>query len=154
MKTLVLIKPDAWHRGIVGRIISRFEEKGLTISKMELISASLEQLEKHYVEHKDKPYFMELINFMILGPVVAIKLTGPDVVQIVRKMVGESSFSNKCSPGTIRGDFSVSGRYNVVHASSSEEQADRELRIWFGDESREEYKCTDSYIRCFELGEA
>ena len=130
-RTLVLLKPDAVERGLVGAITSRFESKGLRLVGMELRSLDKAILERHYEEHVGKGFYAELVEFMSRGPVVAMALEGPDDTwEIVRSMMGATNPA-KSAPGTIRGDFGTLFTENLVHGSDSAESAARELGIFF-----------------------
>ena len=130
-RTLVLLKPDAVERGIVGAITSRFENKGLRLVGMELRTLDKAILERHYEEHVGKGFYAELVEFMSRGPVVAMALEGPeDTWEIVRAMMGATNPA-KSAPGTIRGDFGTLFTENLVHGSDSAESAARELGIFF-----------------------
>jgi nucleoside-diphosphate kinase len=130
-RTLVLLKPDAVERGLVGAITSRFENKGLRLVGMELRSLDKAILERHYEEHVGKGFYAELVEFMSRGPVVAMALEGPeDTWEIVRAMMGATNPA-KSAPGTIRGDFGTLFTENLVHGSDSAESAARELGIFF-----------------------
>ena len=126
----VLIKPDGVRRGLVGKIISRFEKKGFHLLEMKMLIPEREVVEKHYEEHNSKYFFEDLVNFTLSGPVIAMVLSGN--IQIARKMTGEN-IPWKCEVGTIRGDFSCCLRENVIHCSDSQESAKREIGLWFGD---------------------
>lgn len=130
-RTLVLLKPDAVERGLVGAILSRFEQKGLTIVAMELRQLDRATLERHYEEHVGKGFYADLVAFMSRGPVVALALEGPeDTWEIVRQMMGATNPA-KSAPGTIRGDFGTLFTENLVHGSDSADSAARELGIFF-----------------------
>jgi nucleoside-diphosphate kinase len=130
-RTLVLLKPDAVERGLVGAITSRFENKGLRLVGMELRTLDKAILERHYEEHVGKGFYGELVEFMSRGPVVAMALEGPeDTWEIVRSMMGATNPA-KSAPGTIRGDFGTLFTENLVHGSDSAESAARELGIFF-----------------------
>ena len=130
-RTLVLLKPDAVERGLVGAITSRFENKGLRLVGMELRSLDMAILERHYEEHVGKGFYAELVEFMSRGPVVAMAIEGPeDTWEIVRTMMGATNPA-KSAPGTIRGDFGTLFTENLVHGSDSAESAARELGIFF-----------------------
>ena len=130
-RTLVLLKPDAVERGLVGAITSRFENKGLRLVGMELRTLNKAILERHYEEHVGKGFYGELVEFMSRGPVVAMALEGPeDTWEIVRTMMGATNPA-KSAPGTIRGDFGTLFTENLVHGSDSAESAARELGIFF-----------------------
>ncbi len=130
-RTLVLLKPDAVERGLVGEIISRFENKGLTIAALEFRKLDAAVLEQHYAEHKDKGFYSDLVTFMSRGPAVALVVEGPqDTWQVVRAMMGETN-PLKASPGTIRGDLGTIFTENLVHGSDSAASAEREIGIFF-----------------------
>lgn len=130
-RTLVLLKPDAVERGLVGAIVSRFETKGLRLAAMELRTLDLEILGRHYEEHKGKGFYNDLVGFMSRGPVVAMAVEGPeDTWEIVRSMMGATN-PRAAAPGTIRGDYGTLFTENLVHGSDSAESAARELSIFF-----------------------
>lgn len=130
-RTLVLLKPDAVERGLVGAILSRFENKGLQIVAMELRTLDSETLGRHYEEHAGKGFYVDLVAFMSRGPVVAMALEGPeDTWEIVRAMMGATN-PRAAAPGTIRGDFGTLFTENLVHGSDSADSAARELAIFF-----------------------
>ena len=130
-RTLVLLKPDAVERGLIGAILSRFESKGLTIAGMDLRTLNAAILERHYEEHVGKGFYGELVSFMGRGPVVALAIEGPeDTWEIVRSMMGATN-PRKAEMGTIRGDFGTLFTENLVHGSDSAESAARELGIFF-----------------------
>lgn len=128
--TLILLKPDALHRGLAGRILSRFEEKGLQIVGLKLMTMSQETAAQHYAEHVDRPFYPGLVSFMTSSPIFAMALRGPGAVTVARTLMGKT-FGNEAEPGTIRGDFGCSRSYNLIHGSDSPESADRELGIFF-----------------------
>jgi nucleoside-diphosphate kinase len=129
-RTLVLIKPDAVRRGLIGQVLSRFEAKGLTVEAMELRTMDSTLADDHYAEHVSKPFYPTLKQFMTSGPLVALVLTGDQAIDVVRALVGATD-GRKAPAGTIRGDYSLSNRENLVHASDSPESAEREIAIWF-----------------------
>ncbi|SCG64223.1 nucleoside-diphosphate kinase [Micromonospora halophytica] len=129
-RTLVLIKPDAVRRGLVGEIISRFERKGLRIDAMQTRTLDGDFADQHYAEHVDKPFYPPLKAFMTGGPLVALVLSGDQVIEVVRAMIGATD-GRKAAAGTIRGDLSLSNRENLVHASDSTDSAKREIVLWF-----------------------
>jgi nucleoside-diphosphate kinase len=130
-RTLVLLKPDAVERRLVGAIVTRFEQKGLRIAAMELRTLDAATLERHYEEHVGKGFYADLVAFMSRGPVVAMAVEGPaDTWEIVRTMMGTTNPA-KAAPGTIRGDFGTEFTENLVHGSDSAESAARELKIFF-----------------------
>ena len=129
-RSLVLLKPDAVRRGLLGEILSRFERKGLVIEALVLRTMDAELADQHYADHVEKPFYPPLKEFMTSGPLAALVLSGDDVIEVVRSMIG-STDGRKAAAGTIRGDFSLSNRENLVHASDSPESAKRELELWF-----------------------
>ncbi|MFE6835688.1 nucleoside-diphosphate kinase [Streptomyces sp. NPDC057705] len=130
-RTLVLLKPDAVRRGLVGEIIGRIERKaGWTIPALELRTLDQEILETHYGEHKGKPFYEPLMGFMASGPVVALVVEGERVIEGVRQLAGPTD-PIAAAPGSIRGDFGTVTRENLIHASDSEESAERELKLFF-----------------------
>ncbi len=130
-RTLVLLKPDAVRRGLVGEVIGRIERKaGWTISALELRSLDQDTLEAHYGEHKGKPFYEPLVAFMSSGPIVALVVEGERVIEGVRQLAGPTD-PIAAAPGSIRGDFGTIVRENLIHASDSEESAERELKLFF-----------------------
>ncbi len=131
MKTFFMIKPDGVQRNLVGEIISRVEAKGFSITKIKMMTISKELAQKHYEEHKDKPFFSDLVSFITSGPVVAMQVEGENVVLQIRNLMGATNPSES-SPGSIRGDLATELDKNVVHGSDSDESAERELSLFFG----------------------
>jgi len=131
-RSLVLIKPDAVRRGLVGEVLARFERKGLVIEALVLRGMDAALADQHYSDHVEKPFYPPLKEFMTSGPLVAMVLAGDEVIEVVRAMIGATD-GRKAAAGTIRGDFSLSNRENLVHASDSPESAKRELALWFPD---------------------
>lgn len=129
-KTFIMIKSDGVRRGLMGEIIGRIERKGFTITRAKLFTPSKELVEKHYIEHKDKPFFNELIDYILEGPVMAMEVQGESVIEIMRTMIGDKD-PRKAQPGTIRGDFAYSLTQNIIHGSDSMISAVRELKLWF-----------------------
>ena len=129
-RTLVLIKPDALRRGLLGEILGRFERKGLAIEALVQRGMDAAMADQHYAEHVDKAFYPPLKEFMTGGPLVAAVLSGDQAIEVVRTLVGATD-GRKAAPGTIRGDLSLSNRENLVHASDSPESAARELALWF-----------------------
>jgi nucleoside-diphosphate kinase len=130
-KTLILIKPDAFERGLTGEVLARFERKGLRISDLKLIHADEEIANHHYAEHSEKPFFGELVSFITGGPLVAAILEGPEAVAAARQLIGATN-PVEAAPGSIRGDLGLEVTFNLVHGSDSDESAEREIGIWFG----------------------
>lgn len=144
--TLIILKPDAVQRGLVGSIISRFESKGLQIVGAKLMRISPELAATHYKDHKGKPFYDGLVRFMTSSPVVVIALRGLGAIAVCRKMMG-ATFGSKAEPGSIRGDFGVSNSFNLIHGSDSPEAAARELSLFFGpSEVLEWQRAIDSWV--------
>lgn len=131
-RTLVLLKPDAVRRGLVGQILARFEAKGLSVVAMEHRSIDARMADAHYAEHVEQPWYPPLREFAVSGPLVALVLEGDEAISVVRALNGATD-GRAAAPGTIRGDFSLSNRENLVHASDSTESAAREMALWFPD---------------------
>ena len=131
MKTFFMIKPDGVQRNLVGEIISRVEAKGFSITKIKMMTISKELAEEHYGEHKNKPFFNDLVSFITSGPVVAMQVEGENVVLQIRNLMGATNPSES-TPGSIRGDLATELDKNVVHGSDSDESAERELTLFFG----------------------
>ena len=129
-RTLVLIKPDAVRRGLVGEVLSRYEAKGLTIVAMEHRLIDAAQADAHYAEHVEQPWYPPLREFAVSGPLVALVLEGDEAIAVVRTLNGATD-GRAAAPGTVRGDLSLSNRENLVHASDSEESSAREIALWF-----------------------
>lgn len=141
-KTLVIIKPDAVQRRLMGKIISRFEEKGCEIIGLRLTVISEEQAREHYGTHEGKDFYEKLIEYINSGPVVLLVLRGKNIIDVTRKMMG-STFGGDAAPGTIRGDLAVSNRFNLIHGSDSEESAEKEIEFFFGKDSLIDIKHSD-----------
>ncbi len=129
-RTLILIKPDAFERGLSGEVISRFEAKGLHPVAMKLITADEAIANEHYAEHTEKPFFGELVSFITGGPLVAMVLEGVRAVEAARQLIGATD-PVEAATGSIRGDFGLEVTFNLVHGSDSDESAEREIAIWF-----------------------
>ncbi len=136
--TLIILKPDAIQRGLIGRVLSRFEDTGLRIVGAKLMTLTPEIAARHYEPHVGKPFYKGLVRFMTSSPVFVLALRGVGAVEICRKLMG-ATFGSKAAPGTIRGDFGVSNSFNLVHGSDSPESARRELAIFFGKGELQEY---------------
>lgn len=132
-RTFIAIKPDGVQRNLVGEIISRFERKGFQLVGMKLIAVPKELAEEHYAEHKERPFFGGLIDFITSGPVVAMVWQGVNVVAGARSMIGATAPSAS-APGTIRGDFGLTVGRNIIHGSDAVETAQREIALWFKDD--------------------
>jgi nucleoside-diphosphate kinase len=129
-RTYIMIKPDAVARGLVGRIVARFEDTGLKLERLEYGTLSADQAAANYAEHEGKPFYAGLISYITSGPVVKMVLSGPDAVLVCRKLMGATN-PRDAAPGTIRGDFGLIMDANVVHGSDSPESAEREIGIFF-----------------------
>lgn len=129
-RTLVLIKPDAVQRLLTGRILARFEERGLKIVGLKLVDVDRQLAERHYEVHREKPFFGGLVEFITSSPLVAIALDGPNAIAVVRTMVGATR-PHEAAPGTIRGDFALETAQNLIHASDGPDTAAAELALWF-----------------------
>ena len=130
--TLVIIKPDGVQRRLTGRILTRFEDKGLQIVGARLMTIPLATAEKHYAPHKGKPFYDGLVAYMTSSPVLVLALRGKNAIPVVRKMMG-ATFGSQAESGTIRGDFAISDGYNLVHGSDAPEAAEFELGLFFPD---------------------
>ena len=129
-RSLVLVKPDAVRRGLLGEILARFERKGLVIEALEMRTMDAALADQHYADHVEKAFYPPLKEFMTGGPLVALVLAGDKAIEVVRGLTGATD-GRAAAPGTIRGDYSLSNRENLVHASDSPESAARELALWF-----------------------
>jgi nucleoside-diphosphate kinase len=129
-RTLVLIKPDAVQRGLAGRILDRFEQRGLTVRAAKLLKVDRDLAGRHYAEHSEKPFFGELVDFITSTPTLALVLEGEGAIATVRTTMGATNPAS-AAPGTIRGDFALSMPDNLVHGSDSPESAEREVGLWF-----------------------
>lgn len=138
-RTLVIIKPDGIQRHLVGRILTRFEEKGLQLAGMKLMKISKELAETHYGDHKGKPFYPGLVEYMTSSPVLVLALEGARAIAVTRKLMG-ATFGYNAEPGTIRGDFAISGGYNLIHGSDSPASAEKELKLFFKAEELMDYK--------------
>jgi nucleoside-diphosphate kinase len=128
--TLLILKPDAVHRGLIGEVIGRIEGAGLRIEAIRMMEIEPDLAERHYAEHVQKPFFAELVDFITSGPVVVVKVTGPDAIATLRALMGATDPA-KADKGTIRGDLGTDMPQNLVHGSDSEESAVRELALFF-----------------------
>lgn len=141
-QTLVIIKPDAVNRCLVGKVLQRFEEKGLQIKGLKMQMLKPYTLKEHYAHHKDKGFYKELIKYMSSIPSIVMVLEGKDSIAVVRKMVG-STQGREAEPGTLRGDYSVSNQSNIVHASENGEAAESEIKRFFSKEEIHSYQKMD-----------
>ena len=130
-RTLILVKPDAFARGLTGEIIGRFERKGLRLAALKQMTLDADAARRHYAEHEGKPFFGELVDFITSGPLVAMVLEGPEAVTAARQVIGATN-PLEATTGSIRGDFAVAVGQNMVHGSDSDESAAREEEIFFG----------------------
>jgi nucleoside-diphosphate kinase len=137
-KTFLMVKPDGVQRQLIGEIVARFERKGFQLVGAKLMQVSKELAEKHYGEHKDKPFFGELVDFITSGPVFAMVWQGENVIATARQMMGSTN-PKDAAPGTIRGDFGLTVGKNVIHGSDSLESAEREINLFFKPEELLEY---------------
>lgn len=131
-KTLILLKPDAVVKGVCGQIIDRFEKRGFKIIGLKMLQLSKELAETHYQDHRNKPFFQELVTFIISGPLIAMVISGEDSIKATRTMMGLTNPLD-AAPGTIRGDFALNVRNNIIHGSDSLESAEKEIRTFFTD---------------------
>ena len=131
-RTLILVKPDAFERGLTGEIIARFERKGMRIEALRQLTPDEGIANRHYEEHAEKPFFGELVEFITGGPLVAMILEGTEAVTAARQIIGATN-PLEAAPGSIRGDFATEVTFNLVHGSDSDESAEREIEIWFPD---------------------
>ena len=141
-RTLIILKPDAVQRRLVGEILQRFERKGLRIAGMKLMHITRELAAKHYADLSDKPFYEGLVNFMTSEPVVVLALDGFKAIEVCRKLMGQT-FGFAADPGTIRGDYGISNQFNLVHGSDSPEAAVRELKLFFAEGELLDYKLAD-----------
>ncbi len=129
-RTLILVKPDAFERRLTGEIIARFERKGLNITAMKLMTLDEQTARRHYAEHEGKDFYEPLVRFITEGPMVAMILEGRSAIEAARQIIGVTD-GLEATPGSIRGDFALETRHNLVHASDSDESAAREIAIYF-----------------------
>ena len=132
-RTLVLIKPDAVQRGLAGEILGRFERRGLVVRAARLVRVDRELAERHYEEHREKPFFGELVAFITSAPTLALAVEGESAISVVRTTMGATNPTDS-APGTIRGDLALAMPDNLVHGSDSPESAEREIALWFTDD--------------------
>jgi nucleoside-diphosphate kinase len=144
-RTFAMLKPDAVKRRLTGKILSRFEERGLKVIAAKTLMISEELAKTHYGEHSEKPFFNDLVTYITSGPVFAMVLEGDDVIAQVRKMVGATN-PKEAAVGTIRGDFAIDLSRNVVHASDSEQSAEREIKLFFDESEFCDYELPDEVI--------
>lgn len=149
-RTFMMIKPGAIHRGLVGDIINRIERKGLNINAIKMIKVNNEQAKLHYIEHQDKPFYNDLIEYIKSDPVIVMAIEGEEAVALVRKLAGNTN-PLESSPGTIRGDYSADIENNIIHTSDAPETAKRELEIYFDENEFIDYhRITEKWSFNFE----
>ena len=141
-RTYVMVKPDGVHRGLVGEIIKRFEQRGYKLVALKMLSPSKEHVEQHYSDLSTKKFFPGLVQYMLTGPVVATVWQGTNAVKVGRKIVGETDPVDS-NPGTIRGDFCVEKGRNIIHASDSVDSAEKEINLWFTKEEVQSWQKVD-----------
>jgi nucleoside-diphosphate kinase len=145
-RTLVLIKPDGVQRLLIGRILARYEERGLKVVGLKLVQTSRELAERHYGAHRERPFFGSLVDFITSSPLVALALEGPNAIAVVRAINGATK-PHEAAPGTIRGDFALETAQNIVHASDGPEAAVTELGLWFSSDELLEYdRSVDTWV--------
>jgi nucleoside-diphosphate kinase len=138
-KTFIMIKPDGVQRNLIGEIVSRFEKKGFQLIGAKLMTVPQALAEEHYGEHKERPFFGELVDFVTSSPVFAMVWQGENVILTAREMMGKTNPAD-AAPGTIRGDFGLTVGKNVIHGSDSPESAEREINLWFKEDELSTYK--------------
>ena len=144
--TLIILKPDAVQRGLCGRIIGRFEEKGLQIVGCKLMTISEELAGRHYAVHREKPFYEALVQYMTSAPVLTVAVRGVNTIEVCRKMVG-ATYGSKAEAGTIRGDFGLSNTFNLIHASDAPETAQQEISLFFSkSELIEQERAIDQWV--------
>lgn len=144
-RCFVMLKPGVVNRRLVGEVIERLEKKGLKIIGLKMVHPTRELAETHYAEHNGKPFFNELVDYLVSGPVIAMVLQADDCVVITRKFVGKTKPA-EAEPGTIRGDYCIHTARNIIHASDSDESAEREIKLWFTDNEIFDWKdCEDGW---------
>jgi nucleoside-diphosphate kinase len=147
-RTLIMIKPDAVQRSLTGYIISRFEKRGFKLVAAKFLRVSRCVAEKHYVEHKDKPFFDGLCRFLSSSPVMVMVWQGQNVIRLSRNLIGVTDAAH-AAPGTIRGDYAISKSYNLVHGSDSAESAEYEIKLYFGEDEIWDYaKSIEPWLAC------
>jgi len=144
-RTFIMIKPDGVQRNLVGDIVSRFEKKGFKLVGGILMSVSQELAEQHYAEHKERPFFGELVSFITSSPVFAMVWEGENVIATARNMMGKTNPAD-AAPGTIRGDYGISVGMNIIHGSDSAESAQREIALWFKEDLTDYDKTVNKWI--------
>lgn len=142
-KTFLMVKPDGVQRNLIGDIVQRFEKKGFKLSGAKLMQVSDELAQEHYGEHKEKPFFGELVEFITSGPVFAMVWEGENVISIARNMMGKTNPS-EAAPSTIRGDYGITVGKNIIHGSDSPESAEREIHLFFDEKELVSYDKADT----------
>ena len=142
-QTLILLKPDCVQRRLIGTIVQRFEQKGLRLVGLKLVQASNDLAGKHYADHKEKPFYKSLLDFLTSGPTVAMVWEGREAVSVARTLMGPTD-GTKAPPATIRGDFALSIQNNLVHGSDSPENAEKEISLWFSKDELISYDLVDN----------
>lgn len=142
-KTFLMVKPDGVQRNLIGKIVQRFEEKGFKLAGAKLMQVSNELAEQHYGEHKERPFFGELVEFITSGPVFAMVWEGEDVIATARNMMGKTNPS-EAAPSTIRGDYGITVGKNIIHGSDSPESAEREIKLFFDESELITYEKVDT----------
>lgn len=137
-----MVKPDGVQRGLVGEIVNRFEQKGFKLVSAKLMQVSNELAEEHYGEHKERPFFGELVEFITSGPVFAMVWEGEEVIKTSRNMIGATN-PQEATPGSIRGDYALTVGKNIIHGSDSPESAEREINLWFNENEVSSYTKQD-----------
>ncbi|MFW5945519.1 MAG: nucleoside-diphosphate kinase [Candidatus Natronoplasma sp.] len=136
--TFLMVKPDGVQRGLIGKVVSRLEDKGLRIDAMKMMQIDKQEAKEHYAEHKGKDFYEPLLDFITSGPVVVMAVSGDSAISVIRDMVGATD-PKEADPGTIRGDYGLDVGRNIVHAADSKESAERELDIFFEKKEYQEY---------------
>lgn len=145
-RSFIMVKPDGVQRGLVGEIVSRFERKGFKMVGGKFIHVSKDLAEAHYAEHRERPFFGELVSFITSSPVFAMVWEGEHVIGVARNMMGKTNPAES-APGTIRGDFGLTIGMNIIHGSDSPESAAREIALWFGDDVAEYDRTVDAWLK-------
>src|SRR5690625_4056051 len=141
-KTFIMVKPDGTQRGLIGEIVRRFEQKGFQLVGAKLMQVSTELAEEHYGEHKERPFFGELVDFITSSPVFAMVWQGENVISTARTMIGATN-PTEANPGSIRGDYAVTVGKNIIHGSDSTESAEREINLFFNEDELVAYEKQD-----------
>lgn len=145
-QTLIILKPDAVERGLIGALIARIEQRGLRIAGLKMLWVSQALAEAHYGEHRGKAFYEPLLRFITSAPVVALVVEGPQAISVMRMMMGKTD-AKQADPGTMRGDYGLSNRHNLVHGSDSPESAAREIALWFTPEELFSYhRPTEAWV--------